>query len=97
MLRRLWCAITIRAYNEARAAAATSTAKIIDRKIVISACRECPHVGHKGAFAAVSYVPKCELEGKELPHSIGYSVGKVVVATLEETIPDWCPLEKNNE
>lgn len=66
----------------------------MNRKIAIKTCIECPHKGHKGGFATISYVPKCGYTGKELPHGIGKS-GGIVVASPTGVIPDWCPLEED--
>lgn len=63
------------------------------RIIRIESCNACPSLGHKGAFAPVSYVPVCRGANKELPHTVrkfhDYTYGNVT-----DVIPDWCPLER---
>lgn len=66
------------------------------RKIIIKSCEECPHLGHMGGFSQIAYVPRCEKIYKELPHTVSAQNGRCV-ATKKEGIPDWCPLEKNND
>ena len=50
---------------------------------------------HKGAFAEVSYVPKCGLTGDELPWTPVRSFKNLIVAQYNGTIPETCPLENN--
>lgn len=47
---------------------------------------------HKGAFAAISYVPVCRKTGKELPHTISYSAKIGASASYTGIIPSFCPL-----
>lgn len=71
--------------------------KANSRKIVIETCEGCPHRDHKGAFAQVSYVPKCGRTGKELPYTVvtPKCAPTMVTAAGTGVIPDWCPLDRN--
>lgn len=67
------------------------------KKIVIESCLTCPHRGHLGGFAGISFVPCCKkFKSKGLPHGISNSVTLGVHASPTYEIPDWCPLEDND-
>ena len=65
----------------------------MNRFIEISKCDKCPFYDHKGAFAEISYVPKCTLKNRELPYTVGKS-GSMIVARPTFEIPEWCTLPK---
>ena len=64
----------------------------MDRALRITSCMDCPCRDHKGAFAAVPYVPICRLADRELPWEKGYQYGGRMQARPTMIIPDWCPL-----
>lgn len=67
------------------------------KKIVIKSCIECYFKDHKGGFAEISYVPICSISGgRTLPYNVGDSYG-VATASPTGIIPEWCPLENNND
>jgi hypothetical protein len=61
--------------------------------IRIKTCKECPYLGHKGAFGEIAYVPVCRKSGKELPHTLGAGHKHVPLALGTNAIPEWCPLD----
>lgn len=71
------------------------------RKIVIRQCSQCPKRDHKGGFGSIAYIPICRATNKELPYTVhkGSSkpISNMVMANALDVIPDWCPLEINND
>jgi len=65
------------------------------KKIIIKTCVECPHKEHKGGFGAVSYIPVCRKDNKNLPYTVHVSYG-IITASATGVIPEWCPLENND-
>jgi len=63
--------------------------------IEITHCSQCPHEGHRGGFAKVSYIPVCNhgSKSKTIPYEVGESHG-IITASIPENqkIPKWCPL-----
>ena len=62
------------------------------RKIIIEKCSECP-------FVQLDF---CELEGEDKATDHYFCAGDGYTADIDElvegnTIPDWCPLEKEGE
>lgn len=70
----------------------------MSKKIIIETCESCPHRGHRGGFAEVSYVPYCQKVALNLPYEVG-TIGNRDLVTARSTyvIPDWCPLEDDQE
>ncbi len=66
-----------------------------DRKIVLTDCRGCPSLDHKGGFGSVAYIPVCRAVNKEQPYTVSAMGGGRVQASKVPGIPDWCPLPFN--
>lgn len=58
-----------------------------------NSCVTCLHYDHKGGFGEVAYIPKCRLNGQELPWTPGLQGNRGrIVARGTGVIPEWCPL-----
>ena len=64
------------------------------RCIKIKSCKECPFIGHNGAFASIRYIPCCERTGSKLPYTTNKNERGCVDAIATGIIPESCPLDK---
>ena len=66
------------------------------RKIVISDCKDCQKLDHKGAFGKVPKIPVCRKVDKELPWDpVVSEITSNIYARRIPEIPKWCPLPKD--
>lgn len=66
------------------------------KKISIPTCSSCPYLTHSGGFGQIQYIPKCSKLGRKLPYNESALSGNIYVQPTY-VIPDWCPLENDNE
>lgn len=68
----------------------------MSRKIVIHSCNECPFKEEKSHYTLVAAIPMCKKANQLLPYREETHSKRNIAIPLGD-IPDWCPLEKDED